>query len=63
MSALHDYLRNCLAAGTKVNLLLKGQPPKYIEGEIRSYNNEHLWIGSDKQINLNEIIGFPENEI
>jgi hypothetical protein len=63
MSALHDYLRNCLATRTKVNLLLKGQPPKFIESEIRSFNDDHLWIGSDKPINLNEIIGFPENDI
>lgn len=63
MSALHDYLRNCLAGGTKVNLLLEGQPPKFIEGEIESFNNEYLWIGSDKKISLNEIIAFPENAI
>ncbi|WP_425804030.1 hypothetical protein ACHOLT_19330 [Desulfitobacterium sp. Sab5] len=63
MSALHDYLRTCLADRTKANLLLKGQPPQFIEGNIKSFNNDFLWIEPDKQISLNEIIGFPENAI
>lgn len=63
MSALQDYLRNCFDTGIKVNLLLKGQPPEFVEGEIESFDNEYLCIGQDKQISLDDIIGFPENEI
>lgn len=63
MSALHDYLRNCLADKTKANVLLEGQPPQFIEGEIRSFDNDSLWIEPDKQISLNKIIGFPENAL
>ncbi|MEA4902295.1 hypothetical protein [Desulfitobacterium sp.] len=63
MSALHDYLKGCLADRTKADLLLEGQPPQFIEGEIRSFNDEYLWIEPDKQISMEKIIAFPDSAI
>lgn len=64
MSDLVDYLSECFSTGKKAQLLLSGNPPHLVEGEIRKFDERQLLLGEPAQrLALSKIIGFPQNDI